>query len=53
VIGGGVIALEMASIFASFGVSVIIVQRSILLRREDREMVRRLTPHLRAGRRSG
>lgn len=47
VIGGGVIALEMASIFASFGVSVTIVQRSILLRREDREMVRRLTPYLR------
>lgn len=47
VIGGGVIALEMASIFAAFGVSVTIVQRSILLRREDREMVRRLTPYLR------
>ncbi len=47
VIGGGVIALEMASIFAAFGVKVTIVQRSILLRREDREMVRRLTPYLR------
>ncbi|MFY9503625.1 MAG: dihydrolipoyl dehydrogenase [Dethiobacteria bacterium] len=47
VIGGGVIALEMASIFAAFGVSVTIVQRSRLLRREDREMVRRLTPYLR------
>lgn len=47
VIGGGVIALEMASIFASFGCHVTIVQRSILLRREDREMVRRLTPFLR------
>lgn len=47
VIGGGVIALEMASIFAAFGVQVTIVQRSILLRREDREMVRRLTPYLR------
>lgn len=47
VIGGGVIALEMASIFAAFGVSVTVVQRSILLRREDREMVRRLTPYLR------
>jgi dihydrolipoamide dehydrogenase len=47
VIGGGVIALEMASIFASFGSQVTIVQRSILLRREDREMVRRLTPSLR------
>ena len=47
VVGGGVIALEMASIFASFGSSVTIVQRSILLRREDREMVRRLTPYLR------
>jgi len=47
IIGGGVIALEMATIFASFGVSVTIVQRSILLRREDREMVRRLTPYLR------
>ncbi len=47
VIGGGVIALEMASIFAAFDVRVTIVQRSILLRREDREMVRRLTPYLR------
>lgn len=47
VIGGGVIALEMASIFVSFGVAVTIVQRSILLRREDREIVRRLTPYLR------
>ena len=47
VIGGGVIALEMATIFAAFGVPVTIVQRSILLRREDREMVRRLTPYLR------
>lgn len=47
VIGGGVIALEMASLFASFDVPVTIVQRSILLRREDREMVRRLTPYLR------
>ncbi len=47
VIGGGVIALEMASIFAAFGVSVTIIQRSVLLRREDREMVRRLTPYLR------
>ncbi len=47
VVGGGVIALEMASIFASFGAAVTIVQRSILLRREDREMVRRLTPYLR------
>ncbi len=47
VIGGGVIALELASIFASFGCDVTIIQRSILLRREDREMVRRLTPYLR------
>jgi len=47
VIGGGVIALEMASLFASFDVPVTVVQRSILLRREDREMVRRLTPYLR------
>ncbi|MBS4023463.1 MAG: dihydrolipoyl dehydrogenase [Dethiobacter sp.] len=47
VIGGGVIAVEMASIFASFGCSVTIVQRSIILRREDREMVRRLIPYLR------
>ena len=47
VLGGGVIALEMASIFASFGVAVTVIQRSILLRREDREMVRRLTPYLR------
>ncbi|HOA35888.1 MAG TPA: dihydrolipoyl dehydrogenase [Bacillota bacterium] len=47
VIGGGVIALEMATIFAAFGVAVTIVQRSVLLRREDREMVRRLTPYLR------
>ena len=47
VIGGGVIALEMATIFAAFGVDVTIVQRSILLRREDREMVRRLAPCLR------
>jgi dihydrolipoamide dehydrogenase len=47
VVGGGVIALEMASLFAAFGAAVTIVQRSILLRREDREMVRRLTPFLR------
>ena len=47
IIGGGVIALEMATIFAAFHVSVTIVQRSILLRREDREMVRRLAPNLR------
>ncbi len=47
IIGGGVIAVEMASIFASFGSSVTIIQRSILLRREDREMVRRLMPYLR------
>jgi dihydrolipoamide dehydrogenase len=47
VLGGGVIALEMASIFASFGCDVTIVQRSILLRHQDREMVRRLTPFLR------
>lgn len=47
VIGGGVIALEMSSIFASFGCRVTIVQRSMLLRRGDREMVRRLTLFLR------
>lgn len=47
VIGGGVIALEMATIFASFGSAVTIVQRSVILRREDREMARRLTPYLR------
>lgn len=47
IIGGGVIAVEMASIFASFGSKVTIVQRSRLLRREDAEMVRRLTPFLR------
>ncbi len=47
IIGGGVIAVEMASIFAAFGSKVTIVQRSRLLRREDSEMVRRLTPFLR------
>ncbi len=47
IIGGGVIAVEMASIFAAFGSHVTIIQRSILLRREDREMVRRLLPYLR------
>lgn len=48
VIGGGVIALEMASIFMGLGVKVTIVHRSErLLRRMDLEMVRRLTPYLR------
>lgn len=48
VIGGGVIALEMASIFAAFGSAVTIVHRSErLLRRMDLEMVRRLAVFLR------
>ncbi len=48
VIGGGVIALEMASIFSGFGVKVTIVHRSErLLRRMDLEMVRRLSTYLR------
>ena len=47
ILGGGVIAVEMASIFSAFGSSVTIVQRSRILRREDTEMVRRLTPFLR------
>ncbi len=48
VIGGGVVALEMASIFASFGSAVTIVHRSErLLRRMDLEMVRRLAVFLR------
>ncbi len=47
VIGGGVIAVEMASIFAEFGVEVTIIQRSELLRREDREMIKRLSTFLR------
>lgn len=47
VVGGGVVALELASVFASFEVEVTVVQRSRLLRREDTEMVRRLTPLLR------
>jgi len=48
VIGGGVIALEMASIFSGFGVKVTIVHRSErLLRRMDLEMVRRLSTVLR------
>ncbi len=48
VIGGGVIALEMASIFSGFGVKVTIVHRSErLLRRMDLEMVRRLSTSLR------
>ncbi len=48
VIGGGVIALEMASIFIGLGVKVTIVHRSErLLRRMDLEMVRRLTTYLR------
>ena len=48
VIGGGVIAIEMASIFMGFGVKVTIVHRSErLLRRMDLEMVRRLSTYLR------
>lgn len=48
VIGGGVIALEMASIFSSLGTDVTIVHRSErLLRRMDLEMVRRLATYLR------
>ena len=48
VIGGGVIALEMASIFMGLGVKVTIVHRSErLLRRMDLEMVRRLATYLR------
>lgn len=48
VIGGGVIALEMASIFAGLGVDVKIIHRSErLLRRMDLEMVRRLGTYLR------
>ena len=48
VIGGGVIALEMASIFLGLGVRVTIVHRSErLLRRMDLEMVRRLSTYLR------
>lgn len=48
VIGGGVIALEMASIFMGLGVEVTIVHRSErLLRRMDLEMVRRLQNYMR------
>ncbi len=48
VIGGGVIALEMASIFLGLGVKVTIVHRSErFLRRMDLEMVRRLSTYLR------
>ncbi len=48
VIGGGVIALEMASIFSGLGTEVTIVHRSErLLRRMDLEMVRRLSTYLR------
>ena len=48
VIGGGVIALEMASIFMGLGVKVTIVHRSErLLRRMDLEMVRRLATYMR------
>ncbi len=48
VIGGGVIAIEMASIFMGFGVKVTIAHRSErLLRRMDLEMVRRLSTYLR------
>lgn len=50
VIGGGVIALEMASIFSGLGSRVTIVHRSErLLRRMDLEMVRRLATYLRRG----
>ncbi|MDW7738975.1 MAG: dihydrolipoyl dehydrogenase [Bacillota bacterium] len=50
VIGGGVIALEMASIFSGLGTKVTIVHRSErLLRRMDLEMVRRLSTYLRKG----
>lgn len=48
VIGGGVIALEMASIFLGLGVKVKIVHRSErFLRRNDLEMVRRLSTYMR------
>jgi len=47
VLGGGVIAVEMASIFAGFDVEVTVIQRSRLLRREDKEMVKRLSTYLR------
>jgi dihydrolipoamide dehydrogenase len=48
VIGGGVVALEMASIFMGLGVKVTIVHRSErLLRRMDLEMVRRLATYMR------
>ncbi len=48
VIGGGVIALEMASIFMGLGVKVQIVHRSErFLRRNDLEMVRRLSTYMR------
>ncbi len=48
VIGGGVIALEMASIFLNLGAKVTIVHRSErFLRRMDLEMVRRLSTYLR------
>ncbi len=48
VIGGGVIALEMASIFLGLGVKVKIVHRSErFLRKNDLEMVRRLSTYLR------
>ncbi len=47
VVGGGVVGLEMASIFAAFGCNVTVVEQGTLLQREDREMVRRLTPYLR------
>ncbi|MDY6826101.1 MAG: dihydrolipoyl dehydrogenase [Bacillota bacterium] len=48
VIGGGVIALEMASIFLGLGTKVTIVHRSErLLRRMDLEMVRRLSTYIR------
>ncbi len=50
VIGGGVIALEMASIFMGLGVKVKIVHRSErFLRRNDLEMVRRLSTYMRKG----
>ncbi len=48
IVGGGVIGLEVASIFSSFGSSVTVIECcERILRKSDQEMVRRLSVYLR------
>lgn len=48
VIGGGPIGVEMAQAMNRLGVEVTLVQRSTLLKKDDRELVDLLTKHLRS-----